>query len=93
MMGGVIGGMMGGQFVDRFLVERRAERSAPTAPRALVRRRRPTRTVYLTAPGLVVEAACRLFADDPDGGQSPERTFVVTDTEPIDLGDVVLLPR
>jgi RNA polymerase sigma factor (sigma-70 family) len=46
-----------------------------------------------TAPGLVVGTRCRLFANHPDGGQSPEQSFMVEDTTPIDLGDIVLRPR
>jgi RNA polymerase sigma factor (sigma-70 family) len=46
-----------------------------------------------TAPGLVLGARCKLFANHPDGSQSPEQSFMVEDTKLIDLGDIVLRPR
>jgi RNA polymerase sigma factor (sigma-70 family) len=45
------------------------------------------------AAGLLVGARCRLFAYHSDGSQSAEQSFLVKDTKPIDLGDVVLRRR
>jgi RNA polymerase sigma factor (sigma-70 family) len=47
---------------------------------------------HFIAPGLLVGARCTFFANHPDGGQSPEQSFMVKDTKPIDLGDIVLRP-
>ena len=44
-------------------------------------------------PGLLVGTRCRLYANHPDGARSAEQTFEVKDTNPIDLGDIVLRPR
>ena len=45
-------------------------------------------------PGLFVGARCKLYAVHPaGGGHSPQKSFEVKDTQPIDLGDVVLHPR
>jgi Carboxypeptidase regulatory-like domain len=47
-----------------------------------------------TVPGLFVGARCKLYAIHPTGGgSSPTKSFHVKDTQPIDLGDVVLRPR
>jgi hypothetical protein len=46
-----------------------------------------------TAPGLLIGSRCKLFAYDPAGGNSPDQTFGVKDTRPIDVGKIVLDPR
>jgi hypothetical protein len=95
MMGGVIGGMMGGQVRRRQAPPRKASGviGGDDGLAAVGQTATTDENGFFTAPGLVVGARCRLFANRPDGGQSPERTFVVTDAEPIDLGDIVFRPR
>ena len=45
-------------------------------------------------PGLFVGARCKLYAIHPTGGgRSRQKSFDVKDTQPIDLGDIVLHPR
>ena len=46
-----------------------------------------------TILGLVIGARCKLFASNPDGGNSAEQTFAVKDTQPVDIGSIVLDPR
>jgi RNA polymerase sigma factor (sigma-70 family) len=46
-----------------------------------------------SAPGLLVGARCRLFASSSAGAVSRDRNFDVTDSKPVDLGDIVLEPR
>ncbi len=94
MMGGMIGGMMGGQGRARKAPARKAGGVIGDDGLAAVGQTATTdENGFFTAPGLLVGARCRLFANHPAGGQSPERSFVVADTAPIDLGDIVLLPR
>ncbi len=95
MMGGVIGGMMGGQDRRRQAPRRKAGGviGGDDGLAAVGQAATTDENGFFTAPGLVAGARCRIFANHPDGGQSPERTFVVTDTEPIDLGDIVLRQR
>ena len=95
MMGGMIGGVMGGQAPRRRVPGgRRGDPIEGADGHASVGLSATTDdNGRFTAPGLLVGAECRLFAVHPDGSESPEPPFPVKDAAPIDLGDIVLLPR
>ena len=46
-----------------------------------------------TILGLLIGARCKLFASNPDGGNSADQSFDVKDTRPVDIGTIVLDPR